>query len=408
MRKYFRIYLDSFRGLSTPTWVLSAVILINRTGAMVLPFLGIYLKEVLGFSIKEAGFVLSCYGLGSMTGSVVGGKLTDKFGHFKIQVSSLFLSVPFFIILSFLKSLAAISAGIFLLSTIVEIFRPANSVSISFYAKPQNLTRAFSLNRMALNLGFSTGPAIGGLLAAVSYQLLFYGNAFTVLVAGVVLYLYFHKNRGGGHRVYEESSEGPSPWRDRDFMIFNILCVIFNLGFFQLISTMPMYYKDVFSLSNEQIGLLMGFNGLVVFTLEMVTVSFLERKFTISQTIISGILIASSSFVILAYAHSLLMLYIAMFMFSFAEIFTMPFITTVVINRAGKGRRGDYMGANSLSYSTAFILVPLMSTMVAQHFTYRTLWISIFIITGLTAFGFSHIMRKMKSDSAQYENLQNS
>lgn len=153
--------------------MLALVMLINRTGSMVLPFLGVYMVKELGFTLKEAGVVLSCYGFGSVIGAWLGGKLTDKLGHFKVQSVSLFLTFPIFFVLYFLRDVLSLSIGVFVLTLVADTFRPANSVSIVYYAKPENITRAFSLNRMAINLGFSIGPAVGGLLAAISYQLLF-------------------------------------------------------------------------------------------------------------------------------------------------------------------------------------------------------------------------------------------
>lgn len=67
-----RIYADSFKGLSKEAWMLSIVMLINRSGSMVLPFLGVYMTDQLEFSIKESGIVLSFYGVGSVIGSWLG------------------------------------------------------------------------------------------------------------------------------------------------------------------------------------------------------------------------------------------------------------------------------------------------------------------------------------------------
>ncbi len=185
-RKFFNLYIDSYRGLSTPAWMLALVMLINRTGAMVLPFMAIYMRNHLHFSLEQAGIVLSCFGLGSLLGNIAGGWLTDKLGSFKVQCLSLFLAAPLYIVIGKLYTVEALSAGIFTLTFIADLFRPANSAAITSYAKPENLTRAFSLNRMAINLGFSFGPFLGGLLAAISYDLLFWGNAIGCLMAAIL------------------------------------------------------------------------------------------------------------------------------------------------------------------------------------------------------------------------------
>src|SRR5690606_8796213 len=215
--RLIKIYTDSFKGLSAESWMLAVVMLINRSGSMVLPFLGIYMTDHLGFSLKNTGLVLSFYGIGSVLGSWFGGMITDKIGEFKVQSAALLLSVPLFCIIPIFKSEAGLALIILLQSTISEAFRPANSVAITRYAKKGNITRSFSLNRMAVNLGFSIGPALGGILSAISYNFLFFSNALAALIAGIT-YIWFFRNRE--HRNKEIPSQEPeilslSPYRDR-------------------------------------------------------------------------------------------------------------------------------------------------------------------------------------------------
>ena len=48
--------------------------------------------------------------------------------------------------------------------TVSDMFRPAMFVSLGAYAKPENRTRALTLVRLAINLGFAAGPALGGII----------------------------------------------------------------------------------------------------------------------------------------------------------------------------------------------------------------------------------------------------
>src|SRR5690606_1139963 len=114
---------------------------------------------------------------------------------------------PIFFVLYFLKDIWSLAIGVFVLTLVADTFRPANSVSVVYYAKPENITRAFSLNRMAINLGFSIGPAVGGLLAAISYQLLFFGNGIGALIAGLVFYFYFKKRKGNQDALVHHKTE---------------------------------------------------------------------------------------------------------------------------------------------------------------------------------------------------------
>ena len=367
------------------------------------PFLSIYMTQALGFSIKETGYVLSFFGLGAVAGSWCGGWLTDKFGYFKVQVVSLFFIVPIYFILPELKTVESLAIGIFFLSVISETFRPANSVAIAYYAKPENLTKAFSLNRMAINLGFSIGPALGGILASISYYWLFYGNAIGSLIAGVVFYIYFN-NRKSKYQTtekittdVEQKEKALSPYKDKKIMLFSLLCALYAICFFQLLTTLPLFYKEVHHMSEAEIGIILGFSGLFIVALEMLLVQIADRRFTISQVLVAGSLLCGLSFVMLNLNGSLMMLYFSMSVLCISEILAMPFMSTVIVKNSVEGNRGAYMGLYSLSFSVAHVFSPFLGTLTVEYFGFDTLWWATGIISIIVAVGFYFLMKTMKT-----------
>ena len=400
LKLYWQNYISAYKGLSQATWLLALVMFINQSGSMVLPFLGVYMTTVLDFSLKNAGIVLSTFGVGSILGSLVGGWLTDKFGSFKIQVSSLFLSIPFYLILPFFKSFETLCLSIFFLSFIKELFRPANSASVSYYAKPENITRAFSLNRMALNLGYSIGPAIGGFLAAVSYNFLFYTNAVMSFLAGTLFIIYF-KNRKGNtpEKVIANKAEKilktKSAYADQKFIFFSFFIAIYAFCFFQILNTLPLFYKNVALMNEKEVGLLMAFNGIVVFILEMALVHYAEKKFTLTANMIIGSLFCGAAFLVLLPSHLIVVLYISIFLISISEILIMQFASTVAVNRSLPTNRGSYMGLNGMSFSLAFVTSPLIGTFIAQNYGFTNLWIFNCVMILVATVGFYFVMKKM-------------
>src|SRR4029079_11545455 len=121
----------------------------------------------------------AAFGFGSILGSYLGGRLTDRFGHYHVQVLSLLLNGIFFILLGQMHTLVQFAICIFVLSSLGESFRPANSAAIAVYSNETNRIRCYSLNRLAVNLGWAIGPAIGGILASMDYQLLFWVDGLT-------------------------------------------------------------------------------------------------------------------------------------------------------------------------------------------------------------------------------------
>lgn len=406
MKNFIRLYLEAYQGLSRPAWMLALVILINRSGAMVLPFLGVYMTGPLQFSVKEAGIVLSCFGLGAVAGSFLGGWLTDRAGHFRIQTGSLLMAVPVFLILPNLKTVETLAAGIFFLSTITETFRPANSVAVAYYARPENVTRAFSLNRMAINLGFSVGPALGGLLAAISYSWLFYGNGTAALLAGLVCYLYFRNRKGfsaADSRTRSAPAASPtssaarvkSPYRDGIFLLFTLLSCLYGICFFQLLNTLPLFYREVHRLAETQIGLILAFNGAVVFLLEMFLVHLAERKMSTVRVIVLGSLLCGAAYLLLNAGGGLWMLFASMFVLSVSEILAMPFMATLTVQRSATQNRGAYMGLNALAFSAAHVLSPYLGTRVVADFGFTTLWWVTGLLSVITALAFYLVTKRM-------------
>lgn len=399
MKKIFKIYVESYSGLSKESWMLAIVMLLNRTGSMVLPFLGIYLTSQLNFTLEQSGIVLSFFGIGSLVGSFLGGYLTDKLGNFKIQALSLFLSAPLFAVLPHFQTLESASILMLVLSMITTLFLPANSVAITRYAKKENITRAFSLNRMAINLGFSFGPALGGILSNYSYDLLFYGNALASFIAAIVFFCFFYKRKEQNteHNEIEEQNlismesenkKDRNPYTDLHFLIFTLFCATFCISMFQILNTLPLFYKDVVKLTQTEIGILMGFSGFCVFLLEMLLVHWAEKKFTITQILFYGSIITGSSFLIFGISHALIMMYVALFLMSIGEMLVLPFLSTVTSMRAGSKNKGAYMGLNGLSLAIAFIVSPYLGTIIATKYNFESLWFGTAVLLVITAFGF--------------------
>ena len=402
MEKIFKIYKDSYSGLSQESWMLAIVMLLNRTGSMVLPFLGIYLIDKLNFTLNESGIVLSCFGLGSLFGSTLGGYLTDKIGNFKVQAISLLLSAPLFAILPQFTTLIPVAIMMLIMSMVSMLFIPANSVAITRYAKKENITRAFSLNRMAVNLGFSFGPAIGGFLSNYSYDLLFYGNALAALFAGIAFIKFFHnrKERNTAESLEENSdNHNNKPERnaytDWQFIVFTIFCSLFSIAFFQILNTLPLFYKDVVKLSQSEIGFLLGFSGFCVFVFEMLLVHWAEKKFTITEILFYGSIITGISYSIFGFTHWLPIMYMSIFLMSIGEMLVLPFISTVTAMRAGVKNKGAYMGLNGLSGAFAFIVSPYLGTVVATKYNFEILWFGTAIVLLLTAIGFKLTVNRL-------------
>ena len=407
--KLIHLYTNSFKGLSKESWMLALVMLINRAGSMVLPFLGVYMTDHLKFSIENTGVVLSFFGIGSVIGSWLGGFITDRIGEYRVQYLSLLLSVPLFCMIPLFKTEIGVATIILLQSIVSDSFRPANSVAITKYAKPENITRAFSLNRMAINLGFSIGPALGGILSAISYEFLFFSNAFTALVAGILYIVFFRKRnilaKLKARKVQEaiEFKKENSPYRDGKFLVYCFFCMLFSICFFQLFSTLTIFYKDTAHLSQQSIGYILGYSGFLVVLLEMGLVQVAEKYFSLAVTMLLGTFICGFAYAMLGFDYSIVTLVVSMSLLCVGEIWALPFMSTITALRSGKNNKGAYMGLNGISFSIAFIVTPTLGTFIAERFGFTILWIGTGVLATIIAIAFYYIVPWMIGDRKHAE-----
>lgn len=349
---------------------------------MVLPFMTIYLTGI-GFTLFQAGFVVGIFGFGSICGGYIGGKLTDKIGFYKIQLITLLGGGCLFILLGLMKNYALICTFTFILSLVNEAFRPANNTAISQYSRPENRTRSFSLNRLAINLGWAVGGTLGGFIAAFNYHLLFWIDGFTNITAAIMLYYLLKRPKNANKEIISKPlpHEKISPLKDKKFILFMGLSILYALCFYQLYSTIPVYYKEVYRMSETYIGILMGLNGLIIVLIEMVLIFHLESKNKTLIMISNGLMLTAISFAVYIFlpigpSTGL----ISVLLVTFGEIWAMPFMNNYYNNRASTHNRGQYAGYYTMAWSLAMVLGPTGGSWVAGHWGFNILW---WISTGI-------------------------
>jgi len=251
-------------------------------------------------------------------------------------------------------------------------------VAISAYAKPENRTRALTLVRLAINLGFAAGPALGGLvIMGIGYGGLFWIDGLTCIISIVTFGILVKEKKKFVDPNIETVtvSEVNSVFKDKPFWIFLITCLISGVLFFQLFTTIPLYHKEQFNLTEFQTGLLITLNGLMVFFLEMPIVSYIERKkINKLKVFTTGMIAMSISLFLLLINFWSGVLVIMMIFMTFGEIFVFPFSNTFAISRAPKGHEGRYMAIFTMSYSMAHIFSSKIGMELIGHFGYQTNW----------------------------------
>jgi predicted MFS family arabinose efflux permease len=400
-------YRQAYSGLPRRAWILFTVNLVNSSGSMVIFFLTLYMTRKLGFSPVRAGGALSLYGVGSLLGAYCGGWLADKVGSIAVQKTGLALAGAFLIALGQVRQPAAIMPLLFLMAVAAGSLYPANATSMARICPPDLQVKGFALNRLANNLGVTIGPAVGGVLALHDYRLLFWADGLTSLAAAAVFALMWkgsgkEPRAGKGGVPHGGSSAGahpgsvspgkpadraadekhPSitgvpaartPWRDGPFLLLMLLFILWCSVFIQVLTTFPLYMRDVYGLAENHIGQLLAVNTLIIVILEMVLMEKI-RKYPLTRMINLSFILLGAGLGLMPLGRGFAFAALTVAVWTFGEMLSMPLVTALIAGRADDATRGRYMGIFSFVFSLAFIVAPPIGTAVYGRFGGDALW----------------------------------
>jgi MFS family permease len=301
---------------------------------------------------------------------------------------SLFLTGAILLVFPFARTHATVVAVTLALSLAAEAFRPASLAVVADLVKPAQRKPAFALTRLAINLGMSIGPALGGFLATVSFRSLFLVNGASALSAGALLVLALR--RAPVHHGHAETEPGgpveiPSrrAWADSRLLFFLAAIFPVSIVFFQHMSSMPLYLVRDLRLSEVDYGLFFTINTLLIVALE-VPINSATAHWSHRRTLALGAFLFGLGFGGLAFANGFWSVAATVIVWTFGEMFLFPALAAYVTEIAPPSRRGEYMGLTQMAISSAFAVGPWAGTAVLEKFGSRTLWLACFAL-GLAA-----------------------
>jgi MFS family permease len=384
-------YRDAFAGLPRRVWLVALVTLIHRSGTMVLPFLPIYLTVQRGLDVRVAGVYLAVYGTGGVLGAMLAGWLAERIGNVRVMQATLVVAGLGFALLGVVRDPWILGAVLLVTSIAAEGFRTPSGAEVGL-AAPQNIrARAFALRRLALNAGMAIGPAVGGLLATVSYAWLFAIDSATCLLAAVAVAAYMSPRSAiivddvepqaatRGHAV--------SVWHNATFVATLACAGVMTLAFAQLASTYPLTLKQDFRYSEAIIGALMAWNTLLIIAFEMVLQHRLGGMHP-PRIAAAGCLALVIGFALVPYDPRITYAVLAMTVITVGEMLTYPVIESFVVSLVREAAISRAVGLLNATFATTYLLAPLIGTLIYAAWGYRALWVTAAAVTMLAATGF--------------------
>lgn len=349
---------------------------------MAFPFLALYLTRQMGYSVERAGLVVSVFGMGSLAVSPLSGWLCDRWGSLKVMVISLLATAVALVAFPMARSYAAVMTLTLVWAVVNQVFRPAAFTCVAEYVKPEQRKSAYTLIRLAVNLGMSIGPAAGGFLAQISFPLLFIVDATTTFVAALILKACLagkaNAPKGGSTESILSSLAGCLS--DKRFVYFFLALIPVQIVFFQHESTMSLYLVRDLHFKESTFGLLFTINTAMILLFELQWTLF-TGKWAHRTSIFLGSLLTGIGFGALAFTTGLFPIMATVVIWTLGEMTLLPAMSAYVSDIAPVTRRGAFMGLYSMGWSLAQVLAPLLGAIALERAGAPYLWV------GCLAFG---------------------
>lgn len=378
--------VNPWRGLGQlprELWVVFATTLINRMGTMALPFLVLYLTRNLNFSSGQASFIYIGYGVGALVTAPFAGKLSDLIGHRRLMLLSLFLAGIVLLAFPLATNFLVVLIVTVVWSIVSEAYRPSSLAVIMDLSLPEQRKSAYALHRLAVNIGMSFGPAIGGFLVLVSYPLLFVVNGLTTLLSGVIFMMLpwrvqeHHMNASENAGTKESTDKKVSAFKDRNLIYFLAAMIPVIIVFFQHSSSMSLFLVNDLLLPESAYGILFTVNTGLIILIE-VAMNIAMAHWTHRRALILGTFLIAAGFGAMAFADGLLTVAVTVVIWTFGEMIVLPTAAAYMGNIAPPSRRGEYMGLYQMAFGLAFIIGPWLGLQLYEHFNAYVLWTTMF------------------------------
>jgi MFS family permease len=390
-------------GYDRRIWVLFWSRLIDGAGfSIVSPFLAIYMNQELGASMTLVGLVLLLAGLAGAAGSFVGGVIADARGRRMVMIVSMFARSLSFVALALIIGLAP---NVWLISAVLALnfflggaFDPANNAMVADVVEPARQLEAYGLLRVAWNLGFAMGPAIGGIIVAVSYETAFLASAGVSLVAAVIVLLFLKESYVPKPGLKKERMKLDLSGISLPFLAFCVFCVPMFIMAGQFSTTFPVFANENLGIDSFVIGIVYAINGLMVALIQLPLARWLSR-YNMFASMLFGTLVYAVGFLSLALIWEGWGLALSMVVITLGEMIVTPVATSLTAAYSHADDRGRYMGVFGLIASLGWFTSSLIGGLVYDNAASGlVLWGAMALMGTVTAIGMAVLWRRSRID----------
>lgn len=338
-------------------------------------FIPLYMATVRHLPYITVGLLFFLTAMVSLPFSIYGGNLIDRMGRRKAALGLPPIIMTLLLVVTVAVFLDLPNMVFYISFILVEPFTNVqgilDNVILTDTTSESDRTTAFSVVRIAANIGFAIGPALGGVLSNISYGLVF---LFPAVASLGELYLYAKYVKETDYTKPVRAEKMKIPISDRQFIVMSILIasVWFVAG--QWGATLTLFWNQVDRITNTMVGVLYAVNGVVVVFLQIPTNWALAKMKDYKRIALGGI-VYSFSFFALAFFSGFYFLVIDVIFITIAENILSPIAFSIVGKMAPSDKRGQYYGAFQLILGLIMPVAPVLGTSLLTRYIHNPLMV---------------------------------
>ncbi|OGT28485.1 MAG: hypothetical protein A2Z17_01030 [Gammaproteobacteria bacterium RBG_16_66_13] len=382
-------------------WLLFWGLLLNGIGgSMVWPFLTIYLRRELDVSLTTVTLLLTLNAVAGLAATSLAGPAVDRFGRKAAIILSLAASGTVLGAMSLVSTLGGWQFLMIMLGGFGPIYRVAADAMVADLVPGERRPGAYALLRMISNLGVAIGPAIGGFLVFVSYDLAFYAAAAASLVFAFLVLFFARETlpaRLAPAAVRETTGYGPV-LRDRPFLLFCAMFTLAGMAYSLMMVLLPVYAKESFGVPESQYGFILATNAAMVVFFQY-GVTRLTVRFPTLRVLAVGSLFYAVGVGSVALGSAFPAFLASMILLTVGELIMAPTSTTLTAALAPPSMRGRYMGVLTLTWGISFGIGPVLGGILSDQFAPAAIWYGGLVMGLAAALGFLVLSRSARMAS---------
>ena len=380
--------------------MLSGIFISSAGAGMIMPFLMIYASEKLGLPLSTVVTLITInFGTG-LFASFIAGTLADKIGRKIVMVISLAANGLIYLFMMQANSYAAFALLMFLAGLANPLYQVGADAMLADLIPSEQRNDAYAINRIMNNAGFALGPAVGGFMAAISYNYAFLGAAAGMLIYSLLLLFLAHETlEKPTDKLSHKKPDGgyAKVFKDRGYVVFVLMLGGGLIAPGMLWVLLAVYTKSNFGMPESQFGWIPTTNAIMcVFVQYFVTQ--ITRRYRPLPVAAAGMLIYALGVGSVALMSNFWGFWLSMVIMTFGELTLVPTASTYVANISPANLRGRYMSVYWLAWGISRSGAPLIGGWLNDKISPHAIWVGGLVIGICSALGLYLISRQSQRD----------